>query len=477
MHCCVLKHWFPWVSLATLLSVFSPRQVTHAGPGPAAEAASGLQVGAASVNLEADDSMVIAGGITPGKATGQEGELRVVAVVLAQPNGPRLALVMCDILMITRDLLDPVVQDIEQATGIPATHVLINCTHTHHAPSTMAVHGYGRDEPFCRTVQRAILEAVRQANARRSPELCGFWFHLGHEETVGQNSRVRLEDGEIYWVGARDGFVRPTGPFDPELPVLAFRDPSNRLRALLFNHSTHTIGTRQPGRRSPSFYGLAAQELETELGGVVGFLEGASGSTHNLALTADEATRRMKEAVRVAFGQAEPRPVRRLAALKRPFHFRVRDFDEAAEDAAVHRYGEKYCGGGAETVIQVFRNMRQTLAPQRGQSRQTWLQTLLIGDVALVAVPAELFTQFGLDIKNRSPFRHTCVVELANDWIGYLPNLEGHKLGGYQVWTGLHSYAEPGTGERLVDEAIAMLRELMQAPTSGPPTAKASARK
>ena len=42
------------------------------------------------------------------------------------------------------------------------------------------------------------------------------------------------------------------------------------------------IGTRSPGKRSPSFYGLAAQELETELGGVVGFLEGASGSTHNL---------------------------------------------------------------------------------------------------------------------------------------------------------------------------------------------------
>lgn len=52
------------------------------------------------------------------------------------------------------------------------------------------------------------------------------------------------------------------------------------------------------------------------------------------------------------------------------------------------------------------------------------------------------------------------IAELANDWIGYLPNLEGHKLGGYQVWTGFHSYAEPGTGERVADEAVAMLKEL-----------------
>jgi hypothetical protein len=52
------------------------------------------------------------------------------------------------------------------------------------------------------------------------------------------------------------------------------------------------------------------------------------------------------------------------------------------------------------------------------------------------------------------------VAELANDWIGYLPNYEGHKLGGYQVWTGLHSYAEPGTGERIADQTVAMLKEL-----------------
>ena len=78
--------------------------------------------------------------------------------------------------------------------------------------------------------------------------------------------------------------------FDPELPVLAFRESDRKWRALIFNHSTHTIGTRQSGRRSPSFYGLAAQELEAELGGQVCFLEGASGSTHNLTLSGDETT-------------------------------------------------------------------------------------------------------------------------------------------------------------------------------------------
>ncbi|MBM3878753.1 MAG: hypothetical protein FJ387_03400 [Verrucomicrobia bacterium] len=450
--------------------------ISHAWAGPAApavEAARPLQrptsspilrVGTGVAEFEAHDEMTIAGGITAGQAKGQEGKLRAVAVVLEQAPFGTFAVVACDILMITRDLLDPVVAELERTTGIPAAHILIHCTHTHHAPSTMAVHGYGRDETFCRAVQRGIVQAVQEAHAALSPEGCRLFFHLGREETVGQNSRVLLEDGQIYWVGPRDAFVRPTGPFDPELPVLAFRGADDRLRALLFNHSTHSIGTRQPGRRSPSFYGLAAQALELDQGGRVCFLQGASGSTHNLTLSGEEATERIQEAVLAALRHAQPRPVPRLAALKRPFQFRVRQFDEAREDKAVRRYCRKYVGAHGDTVVEVFRDMRRKLGPQRGQERETWLQALLLGDIALVGVPAELFTQLGLDLKNRSPFRHTYIAELANDWIGYLPDLAGHKLGGYQVWTGLHSYAEPGTGERLVDELIEMLRQLAREP-------------
>ncbi|MHC1763240.1 MAG: hypothetical protein AB9869_02885 [Verrucomicrobiia bacterium] len=212
--------------------------------GGAESIQAGLKVGAAAVELQADDSMPIAGGITAGRLAGQEGQLRAVALVLQQ-DAVKLAIVACDILMITRRELDLVVAEIEVDTGIPAAHILINCTHTHHAPSTMQVHDYGADSTFTRRVQQGIVQAVRKANANLSQEDCTFEFHLGQEATVGQNSRQRLDDGQIYWVGPRHSFIRATGPFDPELPVLAFRDATAQLRALMFNHSTHTIGTRQ----------------------------------------------------------------------------------------------------------------------------------------------------------------------------------------------------------------------------------------
>ncbi len=420
----------------------------------------GLAIGTAAVELEADDGMVIGGSIHAGKAKGQEGQLRAVALVLARPGSPKLAIVACDVLMVTRDFLDPAVEEIEKTCGIPAANILINATHTHHAPSTVTVHGYQRDELFCRRLQRGIVAAVQKAHANLKDGAATMHFWLGEESSVGQNSRLLLKDNTILWIGSRDDAVRPTGPFDPELPVLAFRDPGHKLKALWFNHSTHSIGTRKGAVRSPSFYGLAAQELEQELGASVGFLEGASGSTHNLSVPCAEAVIRIKNAVRAALAQAEPRPVLKLAALKRKFSYKVRKFDDAKEEEVVTAYCRKRAGGRAEGIIEVFRQQRKVLAPQQGQDRTTWLQVLLIGDVAMVGVPAEFFTKLGQDIKRRSPFRYTYVAELANDWIGYLPDRQGFALGGYQTWTGLHSFSEVVAGEAVVEETVKMLREL-----------------
>jgi hypothetical protein len=446
-------------ALVTLLAICLA--VRPISAQPVKRPAPDVRVGAAAVELEADDTMVIGGGILPGKAKGQDAPLRAVAVVIEKPGSGKVALVACDVLMMNRDLLDPAAEDTAKALGIPTSHVLINCTHTHHAPSTCTLHGYPRDELFCRRVQQAIVKAAKEANGKLADATPH--FRLGEESSVGQNSRLLLKDDTIYWIGPRDDAVRPTGPFDPELPVLSFRGSDGKPQATLFNHSTHTIGVRKPGTRSPSFYGLAAQELEADVGGTFLFLEGASGSTHNLSLTGDEMTLRIKEAVKDALNKAALRPVDRVAAVKKPFRFKVRTFDEAKEDAAVEAYCRKRAGKGADDIIKVFRDQRKVLAPQQGQERTTWVQAVLIGDIAIVGVPAEFFTVLGEDIKRRSPFRYTYVAELANDWIGYLPDKKGHELGGYQTWTGLHSYAEPGTGERVVDAAVALLGELSKA--------------
>ncbi len=420
-----------------------------------------LRVGTAAVNLVADDSMVIAGSILPSTRSGQEGELRAVAIVVQGPKGNKTALVACDVLMMRRDMLDPAATKIEQICDIPSSHVLIHTTHTHHAPSTSTVHGYERDESFCRQVQEAIVEAVRRANERVGQSgPVTLHFRLGQEATVGQNSRLLLDDGMITWHRPEDVNLRPTGPFDPDLPVVAFRAADGGLEAMIFNHSTHTIGALAVRKRSPAFYGLAAQQIEEELGGTVMFLEGASGSTHNWRLRPPEALARIKNAVLDALSKTEPLAGDGVAALKREITIRVRDFDEQAEEKAVTSYCDTHIGKRAEPYVAVFRNMRQQLAPLQGQERKSWVQVVRIGDVAIVGVPGEFFTSLGVEIKRRSPFRYTYVAELSNDWIGYIADAPAYDLGGYQLWTGLHSWVARGTGEQIVDETVEMLDQL-----------------
>jgi hypothetical protein len=285
---------------------------------------------------------------------------------------------------------------------------------------------------------------------------------------VGKNSRMLLADNTIYWIGPSNDAVRDTGPFDPQLPILTFRRADGVLVGAIFNHSTHTIGTLAGGVRSPSFYGLAAQDLEKQWNAPVSFLEGASGSTHNLTHGIKDSIEIIKKAVAEGVENGEQVAVARIAALKRPFKFKVRTFDEAIEDEKVISYCKKRTPGFEEKCGNIFREMRRELKPEQGKERETWVQVMLIGEIAIVGVPAEYFTSLGMEIKKRSPFERTYVAELANDWIGYLPDREGHKLGGYQTWMGLHSYAEEGTGERIVDEAVKMLKELHQPPTAGP---------
>lgn len=416
------------------------------------------RVGSATSEMIADDSMVIGGSIGPGKTAGQEGKLQATATVIH--GEAKLCIVGVDILMMHRDDMDQAAKEIEKACAIPFDHILINASHTHHAPSTVTIHGYTRDEEFCKRTVSAIVDAAKkadQAAAKAAPSR-GV-FRLGQEATVGQNSRQLLKDGLIYWIGPRDEFVRPTDPFDVDLPVVGFSDSGGKLDGLLFNHSTHCIGTRT-GKRSPGFYGLAAQELSAEHGVPVNFLSGAAGSSHNLVLDCDEMVLRIKSAFNAALQRAEPMKSSRLAATKREISFQVRTFDEQAQDSAVTEYCKKYAPGSYDLIVRVFRESRAQLKPLQGETRLMWLQVMRIGDVYLVGVPAEFFTVLGLEIKRRSPHRNTFVCGLSNDYVGYLPSREGFEKGGYQTWMGLHSFSEVGTGEMVVEECVKMLNEI-----------------
>jgi hypothetical protein len=85
------------------------------------------------------------------------------------------------------------------------------------------------------------------------------------------------------------------------------------------------------------------------------------------------------------------------------------------------------------------------------------VQALRIGDVALVGVPGEPFTQTVLEIKKGSPWPETAVVSYANDEIGYFPDAASFSAGTYEA---LRSLFEVGAADQLRDGALHVLQLL-----------------
>jgi neutral ceramidase len=87
------------------------------------------------------------------------------------------------------------------------------------------------------------------------------------------------------------------------------------------------------------------------------------------------------------------------------------------------------------------------------------LQTVQIGDLGVGAIPAEVFAEIGLEIKEKSPFKPTFVIELANDQWVYLPTPRQHELGGYETWMGTN-LLEVNAAPKIVQTLLDLFTEL-----------------
>jgi hypothetical protein len=85
------------------------------------------------------------------------------------------------------------------------------------------------------------------------------------------------------------------------------------------------------------------------------------------------------------------------------------------------------------------------------------VQVLRIGDVSIVAIPGEVFVEYGLELKRRAAGR-TFVITLANGKLGgYIVTPEAAAAGGYEA---AFSLFRAESGQRLVDGAVEVIGEM-----------------
>ena len=92
------------------------------------------------------------------------------------------------------------------------------------------------------------------------------------------------------------------------------------------------------------------------------------------------------------------------------------------------------------------------------------IQVLQIGDIVLLAHPTELYAEFGLEIKRRSPFPHTFILSCANGYLGVLPNEAAFARRDYAAETLPYALDQfpfaPNAGRLFTEACLTLLQDL-----------------
>jgi neutral ceramidase len=419
------------------------------------------------------------GGFADRKATSANDPLHARCLVL--DNGKtKVAIVVVDSCMIPKELMDAAKALAEKRTGVPAGNILISATHTHTAPTVTGVFQSDPDEAYAKFLTEKIAAGIEKAHSRLAPARAA--WGVGREPNQVFNRRWKMKPGVLNtdpFGGTTDkvkmnpprasaDLLEPAGPTDPAVTVLSLRTANDKPLALYANYSLHYVGDLPA--LSADYFGVFADVIGKRLKAgpeFVGILSnGTSGDVNNVNFREPapkykpgERSRLVAEAVADAgikgLEKAEYRSDVTLAVANRRLTLPVRK-PTPEEVKRAEGILEKAKGRELKGPEEVY--ARETvLIAKYPETVELQLQAIRIGELAIAAIPCEVFTEIGLAVKKNSPIKPTCVASLANGYNGYLPTPAHHALGGYETWRARSSYL----GVKSSDEIEKALAELL----------------
>jgi hypothetical protein len=453
-----------------------------------------LRVGTACVDVS---PTVTPFQLRSGKSSFIHDPLHVRAVAFESGEG-RAVICLIDAIGIGREMSDIAKSRASEKTGWNAEDMLICATHTHTAPK--GGEGMPGREAYEKLKYEKLEEAIVQAIQSMEPARVG--FSSEDEPSEVRNRRWFLQPGtmppnplgeqdQVKTNANRNHLVKPAGPIDPEICVIDVRTNRHKPLALIANYALHYVGGvpkkvdengLEVGMASADYFGEFSRIMPYRLGGtnppanfVAMMTNGASGDINNLVFTGSRAPRSPFEQIRIVASKtadASWRAVRKIenydtkpliATRQREVDLPYREPNEReislAKDLLNRTRQEREAINSRTTSVAT--RVIEYAKPEHPRTEPVLIQAFRIGDQAIVSMPFEVLVEIGLEIKKKSPFKHTFLIELANGGYGYLPPPNQHKLGGYETWPGTSRF-QPQSSEILIKHLLEMLQELKQ---------------
>jgi hypothetical protein len=446
--------------------------------------AADLQAGLAVVDITPPVPYRMCGYFNERLSTGVHDPLCAKALVLRQGDR-QLAMVYCDLVGVSADISIRAREAAEKKTGIAKDSILIACTHTHTGPlfrcalrdyfheQSIAKHG---SDPYEKVDYVAMIcDGIAQAISRAQGALRPVSLSAGvaNEPGLSFNRRFHLKDGSVVFNPGKlnPNIVRVAGPIDPEVGIVLVRDAADsRPLGSLTVFALH-LDTLSGTLYSADFPYWLEQSLRENLGGsfVSLFGNGTCGDINHINFMSAHAqpgggpeTKRIGQSLAARVNGEIPK----LKAVARP-RLGVRTETVLAplqkyspEEIAWAKASMAKIGTDKLSFLDQVKAYKIMDLQCKSDPLPIFVQAFrLSDDVALVALPGEVFVELGLAIKKASPFAQTMVVELAHDCPDYVPTRKAFAEGSYET---VNSRIQPGGGEMAVEAAIRLLKQLKE---------------
>ncbi len=434
-----------------------------------------LKIGAASKIINGEIGSWIQGAGTFKRAEKILDDLEANALYMDSGN-EKMLFISCDLVVVPSNVVKNSRMRISQVNDVPERNIIIGATHTHSGPSVLKT-------SYLKPVDDAYLERLVVYLAELADETikCAVPGKIGWGKgstQIGYNRRCCWKDGShsMHCTKGREDFIGLEGPDDSDHVVIAAVDAHENLIAILQNNTTHPTCFYGADFFSADCPGASRTFLRNIFGQIpVLFFNGAFGDIsieNQLAPKGNVKNREQKmiHAAHLITGET----LRLLHEMSFSHDLKI---NHTFEDMLIPvRLPEKKRLSWAKDIIKKI-DAGEEITPGM-DAFLAWgivdldnrfaenpkdiipVHAIMIGELAIVTQPCELYCRFGLEIKRRSPIANTAIFGIADGYCGYCPTIEAIMGGGYSgepiSWSRLSEQA----GYKIVDCASGLLYKL-----------------
>jgi len=359
------------------------------------------------------------------------------------------------------------------AVGTNPDRVAVHALHQHDAPEDdvttdnlldpVGLGGYVSNIGFTTDTMRRAAAAAGEALLRLEP-VTHVGAGEGRVEKVASNRRIPGHDAKVRavrYTATRDPAIRaePEGTIDPMLKCVSFWNGDKPLAVMTY-YATHPQSHYGKGMVNPDFVGMAREQRERALDGLVHLhFDGAGGNIGAGKCNDGSPENRPVFAARLAEGMRKaweattksPLAIGDIAWIVEHVSLPLRE----ETDTAVER--QTLLDASAEERARVRAAVEIAFRERTQQGHQVPLTRLRLGNVDLLHMPGELFVEYQLAAQAMRPDRFVCMAAYGDYGMGYIGTAHAYGEGGYE--TQVYSSKTSPTVEKLLLGGIANLLE------------------